>query len=236
VFSKNGIPLYYQLKEYIHKEIKESYKAGDKLPSEGEIERKYGVSRITVRKAIEELSREGVVVKKQGLGTFVQKQKVLYAANIIGSLTQRLEQQNYKLQTRSIEYIVIDDEHHVKDFLGCDTVLCIKRYRTLDGKPFASMLNYIDIEKVPNIEHEFNIESLYTFYSEHYGIKFYHAEETVEAKAATPEQARQLDIPVNAPLLSLQRSSYDKAHKPLEYSDIVIRADMYKHQIILLPH
>ncbi len=235
MFSKNGIPLYYQLKEYLLQEIKEHYTAGDMLPSEGEIEAQYGVSRITVRKAIEELAREGIVVKKQGKGTFVQEQKILYEANVIGSLTQRLEKQNHNLQTRSIEYIKITEAHHVKELLHCDTLLCIKRYRTLDGLPFAMMLNYIDSEKVPDLHKHFTIESLYSFYTQQYGITFHYAEETVEAKAATTEHTKQLSLPPHMPLLSLKRLSYDQTHQPVEYSDIVIRSDMYQHKIILLP-
>ena len=233
MFNKNGIPLYYQLKEYLLKEIEAQYQAGDLLPSEGEIEQKYGVSRITVRKAIEELSREGIVVKKQGKGTFVMEQKILYDANVIGSLTQRLEMQKHQLKTESIEYITISEAHHVKELLKCDTLLCIKRFRMLDGAPFALMLNYIDIDKVPKLKKKFNIESLYTFYKELYGITFYHAEETVEAKASTKAQAHKLKIPPGTPLLCLQRLSYDKHNNPIEYSDIVIKANMYKHKIIL---
>lgn len=235
MFSKNGIPLYFQLKEYLLKEIKENYPAGSLLPSEGEIEQKYGVSRITVRKAIEELSREGIVIKKQGKGTFVQEEKILYDANIIGSLTQRLEAQKHQLQTKSIEYLTITEAHHVKELLGCDTLLCIKRFRILDGIPFAIMLNYIDATNVPNIQEAFDIESLYTFYTQQYGITFHYAEETVGAKAATKAHSRQLELPPGTPLLSLQRLSYNKKHKPIEYSDIVIRSDMYQHKIILLP-
>jgi len=235
MLRKKGIPLYYQLKEYLQEEIQTHYQAGDLLPSEGEIEKQYGVSRITVRKAIEELSREGIVTKKQGKGTFVQEQKILYDANVIGSLTQRLEKQQHKLQTKSIEYITVSGKSHVKELLQCDTLLCIKRYRILDGQPFAMMLNYIDSQKVPDIEEKFKIESLYTLYAQEYGITFHYAEETVGAKAATAEHAEKLDLPAHMPLLSLQRLSYDQQHRPLEYSDIVIRSDMYKHKIILLP-
>jgi len=233
LFSKNGIPLYYQLKEYLLQEIKKNYQAGDLLPSESEIEQKYGVSRITVRKAIEELSREGIVVKKQGRGTFVMEQKILYDANIIGSLTQRLEEQKHQLKTESIEYITITEAHHVKDLLDCNTLLCIKRFRILDGVPFALMLNYIDATKVPKLQEKFDMESLYTLYKEQYNISFYHAEETVEAKSATKEQAKKLHIAENTPLLCLQRLSYDKQNRPMEYSDIAIKADMYKHKIVL---
>ena len=233
MFNRNGIPLYYQLKEYLLKEIRDNYQVGDLLPSEGEIEHKYGVSRITVRKAIEELSREGIVIKKQGKGTFVQEEKILYDANVIGSLTQRLETQNHQLQTQSIEYITISEAHHVKELLQCDTLLCIKRFRLLDGVPFALMLNYIDSTKAPDLQEKFDTESLYSFYKKQYGIRFYHAEETVEAKAATKEQAKKLKVTENTPLLCLQRLSYDKNNNPIEYSDIVIKADMYKHKIVL---
>ena len=233
MFIKNGIPLYYQLKEYLLKTIEESYKPGDLLPSEGEIEKQYGVSRITVRKAIEELAREGIVVKKQGKGTYVMEQKVLYDANTIGSLTQRLIQEDRHLETQSIEYILLTDAHHVKDILQCQELLCIKRFRLLDGQPFAIMHNYIAVDRVPDIEERFGIESLYTFYREAYGITFAQAEETVEARAATEEQARLLEIEPNAPLLSLQRLSFDAKGKPIEFSDLLIKANMYRHKIRL---
>ena len=233
MFSKNGIPLYHQLKEYLLKSIETEYKAGDLLPSEGEIERKYGVSRITVRKAIEELAREGIVVKKQGKGTFVMDQKVLYDANIIGSLTQRLSSENRHLETRTLEFILLTDEHHVKSMLDCERLLLIKRFRVLDAKPFAIMHNYICADRVPGIEERFTIESLYTFYREAYGIVFAQAEETVEARAATREQARLLAIEEKAPLLSLQRLSFDRSARPIEFSDILIKSNMYKHKILL---
>jgi len=233
VFTKNGIPLYLQLKEYLLKSIENDYKAGDLLPSESEIERQYGVSRITVRKAIEELARDGIVVKRQGRGTFVMDQKVLYDANIIGSLTQRLSSENRHLETRSIEFILLTDEHHVKEMLGCDRLLLIKRFRVLDEKPFAIMHNYICADRVPEIEERFTIESLYTFYREAYGITFSRAEETVEARAATREQARMLEIEENAPLLSLQRLSFDRNGRAIEFSDILIKSNMYKHRILL---
>ena len=233
MFAKNGIPLYIQLKEKLRIDIKDNYKSGDIIPSEGQLEKIYGVSRITVRKAIEELERDDILLKKQGKGTFVKEQKILYDANSIGSLTQRLQKQNHKLQTESLEYIVIEDEHYVKELLKCDKLLCIKRFRTLDGVPFALMLNYIDINRVPKLQKKFNIESLYKFYKEEYSIEFYNAEETVEAKNATKDEAKKLGIKERDALLSLHRLSFDKQNSPVEYSDIVIKADMYKHKIIL---
>jgi len=233
LFENNGVPLYIQLKHKLLKEIKSNYKPNDLLPAESQLLKLYKVSRITVRKAMEGLEREGIVVKKQGKGTFVKEKKILYDANSIGSLTQRLSKQNHSLQTKTIEYEIIGTEHYVKDLLHCDTLLCVKRFRVLDGIPFALMLNYIDIQKVPNLQENFKIQSLYTFLKEEYKIEFYKAQETVEARAATKLEAKKLEIKEDAPLLSLHRLSYDKDNKPIEFSDIVIKSDMYKHKIML---
>ena len=233
MLNKKGIPLYIQLKEELLKDIKNNYKAGDIIPPEGKIEKQYEVSRITVRKAIEELERDKVLEKKQGKGTFVLDQKILYDANSIGSLTQRLSKQNHKLETKSIEFEIIEDKHYVKDLLLCKKLLCIKRLRLLNGIPFALMFNYMDYEKVPNIEKDFKIESLYSYLKDKYQIEFYNAEETVEAKAPSKEEALDLEIKDSTPLLSLHRLSFDKEENPVEYSDVRIKADMYKHKISL---
>lgn len=233
MFNKKGIPLYIQLKELLQKDIEKNYEPGDIIPAEPKLEEIYNVSRITIRKAIEELERENIVKKKQGRGTFVLEQKILYDASSIGSLTQRLSKQNQKLETKSIEFEIIKEEHYVKDLLKCDKILAIKRLRTLNGKPLALMVNYLDFEKVPNLEKRFNIESLYTFLKEEYGINFYNAQETVEAKAPTKDEKKKLEIKDYTPLLSLNRLSFDKDNNPLEFSNVRVRADMYKHKITI---
>jgi DNA-binding GntR family transcriptional regulator len=235
LFTKNGVPLYLQLKEKLLEDIKQNYKVNEVIPAEGKIEEKYQVSRITVRKAIEELEKDNVVVKKQGKGTFVKEQKILYDANSIGSLTQRLSKQKHLLTTKSISFEIIEEEeeHFVKEMLSCKKLLCIKRTRLLDGVPFALMLNYFDVNTVPDIDKKLNLESLYAFLKEEYNIEFHNAEEIVESIAANKIDAKKLNIEEGSPLLSLKRLSYDQNNKPIEYSNLVIRGDMYKHKIIL---
>lgn len=233
MFNKNGIPLYIQLKEKLLKDVKENYKAGDIIPAELKLEEEYEVSRITVRKAIEELVKEDILIKKQGKGTYVKEVKILYDANSIGSLTQRLSKQNDILSTKSLDFEIIKNEHYVKDLLKCDKLLCVKRTRLLNGIPFALMLNYLDYSRVPKIQENFNIESLYAFLKNEYKIEFHNADETVEAKNSTKEEAEKLNIKEGNALLSLHRLSYDKYNQEVEYSDILIKANMYKHKIIL---
>ncbi|MCP4970146.1 MAG: GntR family transcriptional regulator [Arcobacter sp.] len=233
MFIKNGVPLYIQVKEKILEDIKLNYEVNDLIPAEGQLEKKYSVSRITIRKAIEVLEKENIVLKKQGKGTYVSEKKVLYDANSIGSLTQRLSKQKHLLTTKSISFDVIETDHFVKDLLECSTLLCIKRVRLLDGLPFALMANYFDIKTVPDIDKKLNLESLYSFLKEEYNIEFQNAEEIVEAIAANKIDAQKLNIEEGSPLLSLKRLSFDQNNKPIEYSNLIIKGDMYKHKIIL---
>jgi GntR family transcriptional regulator len=157
----------------------------------------------------------------------------LYDANSIGSLTQRLSKQKHLLTTKSISFEIIETEHFVKEMLNCSTLLCIKRVRLLDEVPFALMTNYFDIKTVPDIDKKLNLESLYSFLKEEYNIEFQNAEEIVEAIAADTLDAKKLNIKEGSPLLSLKRLSFNQDNKPIEYSNLVIKGDMYKHKIIL---
>ena len=233
LFDDSGVPLYAQLKYKLLKEIETNYKPGDLIPPESKLITLYKVSRITVRKAMDELEREGIIIKKQGKGTYVKEKKISYNANSIGSFTQRFKEQNHSLKTITLEYEIINTDHYVKDLLKCDTLLCIKRFRVLDDNPFAIMLNYMDYEKVPNLQKKFKEQSLYSFLKKEYDIEFYGVIETVEARGATKQEAEQLGIQENFPLFSLRRLSSGKDGRLVEYSDIVIKSDMYKHQITL---
>lgn len=233
MFENSGVPLYAQLKYKLLKEINSKYKPKDLLPAESQLIKEYKVSRITVRKAMDELERDGIITKKQGKGTYVKEKKISYDANSIGSFTQRFRKQNHSLKTITLEYEIITSENPIKDILKCDKLLCIKRFRVLDDIPFAIMLNYIDFDKVPNLQEKFKIQSLYTFLKEEYGVEFYGVDETIESRGATKEEARQLEVEENFPLLSLHRVSRSRDNNFLEYSDIAIKSDMYKHKITL---
>jgi GntR family transcriptional regulator len=233
LYVKDGTPLYLQVKEKILQDLELNYKVNDIIPTEAQLEKTYKVSRITIRKAVEVLQREHIVIKKQGRGTFVLEKKILYHANAIGSLTQRLSKQKQYLSTQSIQFAFIEEEHIVKDFLKCSTLLQIKRVRLLDKVPFVLMTNYFDVKTVPDIDKKFNLESLYAFLKKEYRIEFKKAEEIVESIGASKEEAELLNVKEGTPLLSLTRYSYDQFNNPIEYSNLIIKGDMYKHKILL---
>ncbi len=233
MFENSGVPLYVQLKNKLLHDIKQRYAPGDLLPPESALIRTYNVSRITVRKAIEELAREDIVIKKQGKGTFVKEHKVVFDANYIGSLTQRLAQQKRKLETQNLTFTLLTKDHPALEMLRSKKVLRIERVRILEEVPFAIMTNYIVESLVPDLEEKFTNQSLYSLLSKEYGIQLHHAVETIEAKGADEREATLLKIEKGFPLLSLHKLSYDAHDTPIEFSDVVLRSDMYTHQIRL---
>ena len=90
--TASAMPLYYQLQEELRNTINAGiYKAGEMIPTEKVLELKYGVSRITVRKAIEELAHEGLLTKKQGKGTVVTRKIVEDDTSVLKGFTEKME-------------------------------------------------------------------------------------------------------------------------------------------------
>ena len=99
------IPLYYQVKESLLEKIKSrQFKVGDLIPSESELQEKYKVSRITIRRAIQELVQEGHLYTKQGKGTFVSRPKVSQELNLITSWAETMAEMGMRPETKKIEY------------------------------------------------------------------------------------------------------------------------------------
>ena len=101
----NFKPLYFQLKEIFHDKIEsEELKEGDMIPSENELQQIYGVSRATVRKAIELLVYEGLMDKKKGRGTFVKRRKIEEQLPVLKSFTEEMSGRNASKKVISAAY------------------------------------------------------------------------------------------------------------------------------------
>src|SRR5690625_3546782 len=114
LMSRSKIPLYKQVKQKMIKEINQYMKAGDLIPTESELEEKFNVSRITVRKAIDELVEEGYVEKIQGKGTFVLSTKIVQDANSITSWTEEMLLKGKNPETKSLKMYEVSPSKKMK--------------------------------------------------------------------------------------------------------------------------
>lgn len=231
-------PAYMQVYNAVKQNIADGeYSVGDLLPTEPLLEKQYGVSRTTIRKAIELLSNEGLISKTQGRGTEVLNPRTTQKLNYITSFSQTLEAKGYKIETRGL---YIEDTVPPKNVLHAlnlsegDTVFKIQRIQCYNGAPICLMTNYILKSIAPDIlNNQDNFVSLYKLLESKYNIKFDSAVENISARNSTYTEAQLLGIQVGGALLISKRISYI-AEKPMEYAHLKIIGDKYDFKIFLV--
>lgn len=233
--DKNShIPLYHQLKEKLLEMIINDYSEGDMLPIESEIEKMFGVSRMTVRSAVNGLVEDGYLEKYQGKGTFIKKVKITHELMTITSWTDEMRERGLEPKTINTEISVITPPKKLMQLLNVsnkEKIIKISRNRYANNEPMCIMTNYLIEKYVPNLEKKGLIyESLYKTIKELYDVSFKFTEATVEAREATEYEAEVLGIDEWSPVLTITTVSYINPDIPCEVVNIVSRADRYQYK------
>lgn len=232
----NGVPLYVQVRERLREDVSQM-KPGEAIPTEHELEIRFGVSRMTVRNAVNDLAVEGLLVRHQGRGTFVQEVKLTHELNMITSWTEQLAALGYTARTSDLEIEVIDPPKRVARDLGLnpgDRVFVVRRVRMASEEPVTLMVNYLPVQLVAGLHEKFLLgESLYRTLEEEYGLMPARAVDTVEARAATDAEAKRLRIEHWAPVVCVTRVSYLSDERPLEVAVAISRGDRYQYRVEL---
>lgn len=231
-------PRYHQVYVTLRTWVRDgTYKPGDQIPTEPQLCAMFDVSRITVRKAIDELAKEGWLIRQQGKGTFVQ----LSAART--STAVDLEQVRSQVagfaavtEVRDLNVIEIlpDGETRAALALGAEEfVQRATHVRTLKGVPLGLITTYVPLEvakRVPATEmaRQPMFELLETV-----GIRLARADQFIGATLAGVEAAAALGVDVGAPLLRLTRVVFDETDRPVERVVALYRADAYQYQMQL---
>jgi GntR family transcriptional regulator len=203
------VRVYNQLKRRI---LANEYNIGDLLPTEPELERMFAVSRTTVRRAVDILSREGFLRAKQGRGTEVLDYNTQQNLNTVTSLSETLERKGYHVYSRSMHIDQIEAHPKLAGELRIEPgakVMRIQRVQMANESPVAIMYNYIRRDLVPDIEnHSGKFTRLYGFLEERYGIELDAAIDRISARTATFEEAEMLGVPVNTALVYMMRTCF----------------------------
>ena len=188
------------------------YALGELLPPEPELEKQFLVSRTTVRKAVELLSREGLVEAKQGRGTRVLDYHTTQNINVVSSLSETLERKGCKVYCNNMYIDTVPASSRVAGELHIqpgDPVILIQRLQIADDLPIAIFKNYLIPDLVPGIQsYSGKFSRLYDFLEEQYGLLIDAARDRISARSATFEEASMLDVPVGTALIYLVRVCY----------------------------
>ncbi|GIP59623.1 GntR family transcriptional regulator [Paenibacillus sp. FSL W8-0186] len=237
--EKNSpIPLYFQLKEdMIHKIRNEEYKVNDSLPPETQLMKMYGVSRTTVRQAIDLLVSEGYLEKRRGVGTFVTKQQLnQWDLAELRSFNEEASRQGLSARTEllSSERVMANDA--LKGIFEKESAWFYKleRLRFIENEPSVLVTTYVPADITPGLERfNFSEVSLFATLREHYSLKISFANKTFRAINASAEDAAILKVDPGFAIQLVETVTYDDKDRPIEYSVSRDRGDLNRFKVRL---
>lgn len=233
------VPLYFQLQEIIRERIESGqWVEGDQLPTEQELMRMYGVSRIVVNQALNNLVREGLIERHRGRGTFVAhaKTSMNQLESWFGSYEDLLKQ-GYVPVTKVIEQAVQPAKEPFTRYLAVregEPLLYLHRLRLRQGspdEPLALMKTHIVLHRAPGLETQsFENASLYRLLDQ-LGIHIAAHRRIIDAIPAGRFEAKTLGIAGGMPLIRFRNISYLQNGIPLEYFVTLYRADRIQFEL-----
>jgi GntR family transcriptional regulator len=231
-------PLYLQLKTALVSDIDAGqYKPHERLMSERELGEKFKVSRMTVRQALTEMIREGILYTQVGKGTYVNESKIKQELQTLTGFTQDMAVRGTVASGQVLEARVVPATLTLATIFSVSMhteFVLLSRLRLSDGIPLAIEVAYILHQVCHGIlKYDFSTESLYNILATHYNTILVRAEQTMEASLATPKEAELLQITSPSSVLRIERLSYNEQNTPVEYVVSAYRGDRYKFHTTL---
>ena len=220
-------PLYRQVRDVLVKRIAEGvWQAGQALPSEPDIAADLGVSQGTVRKALDEMTAENLVVRRQGRGTYVARHddaRILFQFfKLVPDSGERSFPESRVLEVGKTTDTEAADMLRLK---RRDPVLQIDRVRSLQGEACVLERIFLPAKLFPRMETRVLPNNLYELYASAYGVTIGRANEKLKAVAATERESEALGVADGTPLLRVDRLAYDLDSRPVEWRISLCRTD-----------
>jgi DNA-binding GntR family transcriptional regulator len=232
------VPLYFQLAQHLEAEIRSgSLPVGTRLENEVALARELGLSRPTVRAAFGYLAERGMVARKRGYGTVVTREKLNRDVQLT-SLHDDLIRAGQKPATKVLRNEVAVASESVAAALELpegSLVICLERIRFADSEPIALMHNFLPAALVRLNDEALETHGLYEILRAA-GIALTSATQRMSARNALAAEARLLDEPRGAALLTMERTVLDDRDRPVEFGQHVYRASRYSLRTSLRMH
>jgi GntR family transcriptional regulator len=235
-YAKDAPPLYFQVKTIIKQRIADGvYPLRSDIPSEKEFQDEFKVSRITVRKALDELFYEGYIVRQRGKGTTViQRHFIDEELHVDKSFTMEMETQGIIPGTKYAQLREVMAGGSIAEALGLkpgEKIYELVRVRTGNAMPVVIFKNYINMAKVSITEKEVGEnESLYELLGKKQK-KIKIAKEVFEVLLSNDWSSKLLEIPLGSPILKRTTLVHSEG-TPLLYTESLYNGYLYRHHIV----
>ncbi|HQT80919.1 MAG: GntR family transcriptional regulator [Ferrovum sp. 37-45-19] len=235
LMSPSYRPLYDQIKILITQSlIAGEWKPGDSIPSEIDLANRYKVSQGTVRKAIDELAAENILIRRQGKGTYVAS----HTTEISSTRFLRINRDDGKVEYPISQFLSVTREKapevsaNLLELRVGAGIYCIKRILSYKNKAQIFDEIHIPVNYFKGLDESMVKSfsgSLYSFFETRFGITMIRAEEHIKAVAATSEVAKLLMVPERQPLLQVDRVAFTYGDRPVEWRRGLCNTDKFSY-------
>ncbi len=230
------VPLYFQIASRIENAILEGdLPPGSRLENEIALGERLGLSRPTVRRAIQELVDKGMLVRRRGIGTQVVHGQVSRKVELT-SLYDDLASGDRHPSTSLLLHEVIEADARIAEVLGVpvgDPILHIRRVRGADDVPVAVLENYLPRDLVDLSEEDLAEHGLYQLLRAR-GTMIRVARQRIGARRASAEETTLLEIDKGGPVLTMERTAFDNSGRAIEFGSHCYRPDLYSFEVTLV--
>ena len=228
-------PLYMQIKEAIKQRILDGdFSAHERLPSESELMKIFGVSRITVRQALRDLHGDGLVFSVQGKGTFVSRPKATQDMTRLQGFGEAMTPGGYTTSTRVVSVGETRASQQVADALGIrrtDRVIELTRIRYLNREPISIDNSFFPVAIGEKLLGRDLTQDVFPMLENSFGIYLDYADLKISAGVAVKHQADGLNVEVGSPILQIQRLVFGTDGTPVDFEYLSYRGDAFQYQL-----
>jgi GntR family transcriptional regulator len=225
--------LYLHVETVLASEIADrTLRVGDQLPTEDSLITRFEVSRITVRRAIQNLVSRGLVEIRRGKGTFVAAPKLTQELTELSGFVEDMRAVGRKPTARVLGKEILTADTTVASHLALtkgERVVRIRRVRLADGVPISFDETYLPLEIGKKIiTNNLKVEPIFSLLERKYDIPLLEAEYKLEAVAAEADVAAALRVRQGCPIFRIERTSYSTGNRPVDYEKLHYRGDLVR--------
>lgn len=234
--DRKRVPQY----KIIEKDLRDSisigqYKPGDMIPAEIELASSYGVSRVTVRKALDHLTAQGLLQRAAGVGTFVKSQVIKEKVPQLLGFTDEITQMGMEPSTKVLAFELIKVPKQLYQILQLDKdemVYYIQRVRYANGTPFILEISYMSTRLYPDISYKILNGSKYHYVEDTLGLKIAYNEHTVTPVMPSSELMDLFGLDENQPIIKVDNTTHLENGQILDFTEQFYNSPKYQLRYI----
>jgi GntR family transcriptional regulator len=232
----SSVPLHAQLRDLLRSRILDGeYLQNSQMPSESELGAMFKVSRITVRQALGDLQKEGLIFKIHGKGTFVSKPKAFQNVSTLQGLAESLTGRGYEVINRLRSFRFVPADKQVAERLGVaegEVVTQIKRVRLINREPVSLEITYLRQAVGERLENaDLVTRDIFLILENDCGIALGHADLAIDAVLADSDLTQALNVEPGSPIMRIERLTHDAEGQPVDFEHLYYRGDAFQYRL-----